>query len=134
MASFLHGGGEMGELTRSYNWNESSLGQESLWSPSLKSTLNLLLNTRFPMVLYWGPEHLVFYNDAFRPSLGENGKHPWALGKPSSVVWAEAYDIVQPFIDLAYSGCETARHDDMLIPILRNGRLEDVYWTFSFSS
>ncbi|MBA2500090.1 MAG: PAS domain-containing sensor histidine kinase, partial [Chitinophagaceae bacterium] len=73
---FLSGGGEMGALMRAYNWESSPIGGVDLWPQSLLTTLGILLNSKFPMFLFWGPHHVCFYNEAYRPSLGNEGKHP----------------------------------------------------------
>ena len=81
--SFLQGGGEMGQLIRSFDWHKTSLGNIGEWPQSLLTTLNIILNSRFPMFLWWGKELICFYNDAYRPSLGNDGKHPSILGTPA---------------------------------------------------
>lgn len=123
----------MGALTRQYNWSETLLGTPNGWPQSLRTTLSIILNSRFPMFLFWGPQHLCFYNDAYRPSLGNEGKHPHALGKPGVDVWPEIWPIIRPLIDQVLDGGEATWSEDQLIPIFRNGQLEDVYWTFSYS-
>ena len=85
------------------------------------------------MFLFWGPQHLCFYNDAYRPSLDNEGKHPNALGKPGAEVWPEIWPVIKPLIDQVLSGGEATWSENQLIPIYRNGQLEDVYWTFSYS-
>jgi PAS domain S-box-containing protein len=85
------------------------------------------------MFLFWGPELLCFYNDAFRPSLGNEGKHPHSLGKPAIDVWPETWDTIKPMIDQVLAGGDAFWSEDQLLPIYRNGQLEDVYWTFSYS-
>jgi hypothetical protein len=67
---FLSGGGEMGALMRAYDWESSSVGLADQWPQSLRTTLGILLNSKFPMFLYWGPDLVCFYNDAYRHSLG----------------------------------------------------------------
>lgn len=130
---FLSGGGEMGELTRNYDWAQTSLGATDQWPQSLRTTLSILLNSKFPMFLWWGPKLICFYNDAYRPSLGNNGKHPYALGKPGEEIWPEIWSIIKPLIDNVLINGEATWSEDQLIPIYRNGRLEDVYWTFGYS-
>lgn len=130
---FLSGGGEMGERIRSYDWSQTILGPLESWPQSLLTTLSIVLNSKFPIFLFWGPEMTCLYNDSFRPSLGNNGKHPFALGKPAEVVWSEIWQIIKPIIDHAMAGGEASLHEDQLIPIFRNGKIEDVYWTFSYS-
>lgn len=130
-SSFLSGG-EMGSLTRAKDWSSTPIGGTDTWPQSLRTTLNMILHSRFPMFLWWGPELICFYNDAYRPSLGEHGKHPFILGQPAEIAWAEIWDVIQPLIKKVLNG-ESIWSEDQLIPIYRNGKLEDVYWTFSYS-
>jgi PAS domain S-box-containing protein len=129
---FLSGGGEMGSLIRSKDWGMTPVGEPAEWPQSLRTTMSMILNSRFPMFLWWGPELICFYNDAYRPSLGEQGKHPSILGMPAEQAWSEIWDIIKPLIDRVLKG-ESTWSEDQLIPIFRNGKLEDVYWTFSYS-
>lgn len=130
---YLEGGGEMGQLTRLHNWEDTVLGLPENWPRSLLTTVSMLLNSRFPMFLWWGDGLVQFYNDAYRPSLGVNGKHPNALGQCGQDCWPEIWPIIKPLIDQVMAGGEATWSEDQLIPIYRNGKLEDVYWTFSYS-
>lgn len=131
--NFLAGGGEMGQLTRSKDWGLTSLGTPEAWPQSLKTTVSILLNSRFPMFLWWGPQLICFYNDAYRPSLGQNGKHPSILGLPAKDAWPEIWETIEPLIKHVLQGWGATWAEDQLIPIYRNGKIEDVYWTFSYS-
>ncbi len=131
--AFLSGGGEMGHLIRSFDWAQTSLGTPDTWPPSLRTTLNIVLNSRFPMFLFWGNQLTCFYNDAYRPSLGNEGKHPYALGKPAVDIWSEIWDFIKPLLDQVLSGGEATWNENHLIPFYRNGKIEDIYWTFSYS-
>lgn len=130
---FLAGGGEMGELTRQKDWSKTPVGPPETWPQSLRTTLSIILNSKFPMFLWWGPELTCFYNDAYRPSLGENGKHPSILGQRAEDAWPEIWSIIKPLINQVLAGGEATWSENQLIPIYRNGTLEDVYWTFSYS-
>ncbi|MCV2485324.1 PAS domain-containing protein [Flavobacterium sp. SH_e] len=130
---FLANGGEMGELTRAKDWSKTPVGPIELWPQSLRTTLGILLNSKFPMFLFWGPDHICFYNDAYRPSLGNNGKHPSILGEKGAEYWSEIWDFIKPLIDQVLQKGEATWHKDQLLPIYRNGQMEDVYWTFSYS-
>lgn len=130
---FLQGTGEMVTLMRQKDWSKSPIGSPETWPQSLKTTLSLLLRSRFPMFLFWGPELICFYNDAYRPSLGNEGKHPTALGERGEVVWPEIWPMIKPLIDQVLSGGEATWSEDQLIPIYRDGQIQDVYWTFSYS-
>jgi PAS domain S-box-containing protein len=130
---FLAGGGEMGRLTREKDWSKNSLGTPDTWPQSLRTTLGILLNSKFPMFLWWGKELICFYNDAYRPSLGKEGKHPSILGTKAIDAWPEIWDIIKPMIDSVLATGEATWNEDALIPIYRNNKIEDVYWTFSYS-
>jgi PAS domain S-box-containing protein len=130
---FLSGGGEMGQLMRQKDWSQNSLGTPDNWPQSLHTTLSILLNSKFPMFLFWGPELICFYNDAYRPSLGNDGKHPHILGGRGADHWKEIWKDIKPIIDNVLQNGEASWNEDMLLPIFRNGKMEDVYWTFSYS-
>jgi PAS domain S-box-containing protein len=91
---FLKGGGEMSALTRSFNWENTSLGPSEFWPVNLKTTLNLLLQTEIPMLLWWGEEMLQFYNDDFKERLKASDKHPKALGQSGPDSWQESWNSI----------------------------------------
>ncbi|NNF20186.1 MAG: PAS domain-containing protein [Flavobacteriaceae bacterium] len=130
---FLKGGGEMGDIIRNKDWSETSVGNPSQWPSSLRVLLNTLLNSKFPMFLFWGDDWICFYNDAYRPSLGKDGKHPYILGEPAVVAWPEIWPTIKPLLDKVYHKGESTWSEDQLIPIYRNGKIDDAYWTFSYS-
>ncbi len=130
--AFLQGGGEMGKLIRDFDWNNHPLGSPAAWPQSFKSALGIALNSRFPQLLYWDSEMYFFYNDAYRPSLGNEGKHPASLGKPAREVFGDIWHILKPIFETVRTG-ETTGSDDQLIPVYRNGKMENVYWTYSHS-
>jgi PAS domain S-box-containing protein len=131
-ADFLAGGGEMGALTRAYDWSASPLGKPDTWPQSLRTALRILLNTNHPMFIWWGPELIQFYNDAYRQTMGPE-RHPSALGQRGRECWAEAWDIIGPQIAQVMSGRGATWHENQLVPVTRHGRLEQVYWTYGFS-
>ncbi len=133
-ARFITGDGEMSALMRNKDWSKSSIGEIDTWPQSLLTTLNIMLNSKFPMFLFWGPELICFYNDAYRPSLGKDGKHPQILGSRAEDYWQEIWTVIKPLIEQVLAGGEATWAEDQLIPIYRNGKMEDVYWTFSHSA
>ena len=80
----------MGARMREFDWARTSLGPVESWPQSLRSTLSMLLPSKAQIILFWGPEFIVFYNDAYRPVFG--GKHPSMLGKPGREAWIEIWD------------------------------------------
>ena len=129
---FLSGGGEMGALMRAHDWTRSPLGPPAQWPDSLKMALSILLNSRFPMVIFWGPEFIVLYNDAWRPILGA-AKHPKALGSPGIEVWTEIWDIIGVQLDGVLKGGEATWSENLLLPLERYDYLEEAYFTYSYS-
>lgn len=130
---YLRGGGEMGELTRGHNWPNTSAGAIETWPLSLRVHVNMMLQSRFPMLIFWGRDLLTFYNDAFRPSLGSDGKHPSSLGQPGEQSWAESWPVIGPMIDNIMAGGESVWFEDQKLPIYREGSMGYAYWTYSLS-
>lgn len=129
---FLRNAGEMGKLIFTYDWAANPLGPLNNWPRSLRTTLGIILHSAFPMFLFWGKDRICFYNDAYRPSLGENGKHP-AIGKPANEVWPEIWEFTASLIDRIYQTGQPEWFEDKSVQIYRNGQLEDTVWTFSHS-
>ena len=132
VGDFLAGGGEMGALTRGFDWSKSSLGPPETWPQSLRVTVRLVLTTRHPMFIWWGPELIQFYNDAYRETMGPE-RHPSALGARGRDCWDEIWDIIGPQIEYVMAGNGATWNEDQLVPVTRHGRREDVWWTYSFS-
>ena len=131
-AWMLDGAGEMGALIDQFDWDATPLGQPSSWSHSLRATVAMLLHSRHPMFLWWGPELIQIYNDAYMPSFGL-GKHPAALGQRGRDCWPEIWHIIGPQIDDVMRRGIASWHQDALVPIFRNGGIDEVYWTYGYS-
>src|SRR6202011_4010609 len=101
------------------------------WPQSLRVTVRLLLNTGHPMFIWWGPDLIQFYNDAYRRTMGAE-RHPSALGQRGRECWAEVWDIIGPQIDYVMTGKGSTWDEDRLVPVTRNGRREEVWWTYSY--
>lgn len=128
----IFGTGEMADLTRAFPWNTTSIGPIESWPETLRTVVNTMLASRHPMFLWWGNDLVQFYNDAYRPSIRED-KHPRALGQPGRECWQEIWHVIGPQIDAVMERGEASWHENQLVPINRNGRLEDVYWTYGYS-
>jgi PAS domain S-box-containing protein len=125
----ITGDSEMADLIRARNWAATPLGSIEEWSETLVATVNLMLHSPFPTILSWGPEMVFLYNDAGIPTL--MGKHPKALGRLYRDVFHEAWDLVSSDLEGCFYRGETAVRDNMFIPILLNGVIEDHYWSYS---
>jgi len=97
---FLANIGEMGERIRAFDWAKTPLGPAESWSPALRMMTRFPLANRFPLLLWWGPQYVSIYNDAYIPVLGT--KHPWGLGQPVSECWKEIWHLLQPLIDTPF--------------------------------
>jgi two-component sensor histidine kinase len=127
---FLAGGGEMGAAMRAFDWAATPLGPPEGWPQTLRTCLRIMLASRQPMWVWWGPQLINFYNDAYLPIVG--GKHPGALGQPARQVWSEIWDQIRERIAAAMAGQSSYSETEMLL-IRRGGYVEETYYTFSFS-
>jgi signal transduction histidine kinase/DNA-binding response OmpR family regulator len=121
----------MGALISSKDWSATPLGPVESWSQTLRNTVRLMLANRFPHILWWGPEYIQFYNDAYIPVPGT--KHPKALGQPARECWPEIYHIIGPLIDTPFLGGPATWMDDILLELDRHGFLEETHFTIAYS-
>ena len=130
-AKLIHCNGEMAERIRAYDWSSTTLGRIEDWSESLLCSVNLMLACAFPSLVFWGPELVQLYNDAFVPLLAE--RHPSGLGQTAEQCWSDAWNIVGPNLERVMVGRETVYYENALVPIMREGRIQDVRWTYNYS-
>lgn len=128
--AFLAGGGELGELMRAHDWRQTPLGEPAAWPRSLKTVVRIMLTSRQPIWIGWGPALIYLYNDAYKSIIG--GKHPQALGQPTAQVWREIWQDIEPLLNSAMSGDGTFVESQLLV-MERNGYPEETYYTFSYS-
>ncbi len=114
---------------RAHYWSKTPLGPIEGWSETLLATVNLMLHSPFPTILSWGAEMVFLYNDAAISTL--TVKHPKALGAHYRDVFREAWDLVSVDLEACFYRGQTAVRDNVFIPILFNGILEDHYWSYS---
>jgi signal transduction histidine kinase len=130
-SDFLAGGGELGALMRAKDWAATPLGPVQAWPQSLRTAVSILLNSRYPMFIFWGPQHIKIYNDGYRPITGD--KHPWALGRPGTQVWPEIWSDIGPMVERVVRDGEATWSDDLRLFMHRRGFPEEVFFTFSYS-
>lgn len=128
---FPLGGSEMGALVRALDWSKTSLGPISAWPAHLKAAVSLMLPAQAQIVLFWGPELVALYNDAYAPTIGD--KHPQALGRPARENWAELWDDLEPLLRRVLETGETVFAKDRPFYIERHGYPENVYFDISYS-
>ncbi|RUL80082.1 ATP-binding protein [Dyella choica] len=125
-------GGEMGALMRATDWSRTRLGPVENWPGSLKTMLGVVLGSRFPMMIWWGPELLQLYNDAYRPILRH--KHPASLAQPGAQCWAEVWDEAGPLVQSVREGHPATWMEDWQLFISSGDMAEETYFTSSYSA
>ncbi len=129
--TFLAAGGEMGARMRELDWSATSVGPPEHWPQSLRSTISMLLPSKAQIILFWGPEFIVFYNDAYRPVFG--AKHPRVLGLPGSRAWSEIWDTqLHALLAGVVRSGEAFQARDLLFAIERHGFVEETYFDVSY--
>ncbi|MGY1638234.1 SpoIIE family protein phosphatase [Geodermatophilus sp. SYSU D00742] len=130
--SLFAGGGEVGRAMAGREWARTPLGPPDGWPRELRNVVRIMLTSRFPMWAAWGPDLTFFYNDAYRRDTLQT-KHPWALGRPASEVWAEIWHDIGPRVRSVLDTGVATWDEDLLLFLERSGYPEETYHTFSYS-
>ncbi|WP_442476218.1 sensor histidine kinase [Rhizobium paknamense] len=129
--AFPRHAGKMADLIRGYDWTTSPLGPITGWSQELKQAVNIMLPAEVQIVMFWGPQFVALYNDAYAPTIGD--KHPGALGRPAVENWTELWDDLEPLLSRVLEQGETVHAKDRPFYIERYGYPETVYFDISYS-
>ena len=127
---FPAGGGQLGALIRRFDWSRTSLGPLSRWPQSLKTVTSTLLPSPVPIVLLWGPDGVMIYNDAY--SVFAGGRHPQLLGSKVREGWPEVADFNDNVMKVGLAG-GTLAYRDQELTLFRNGRPEPVWINLDYS-
>jgi PAS domain S-box-containing protein len=127
----VHGNSQMAGLIRTHDWRSTPLGAINGWSETILGAVNAMLACAFPSLVFAGKELVQLYNDAFIPLLAE--RHPSGLGQTAEVCWSDAWHIVGPNLKRVTDHQETVYYKNVIVPILRDGRVQDIRWTYSYS-
>ncbi|MCA9637641.1 MAG: PAS domain S-box protein, partial [Myxococcales bacterium] len=130
-AEWLVGGGDVGDRIRAMDWSATPLGPRAAWPAALRTALNMVLSSRFPIALVWGPERIRLYNDACRPICAD--RHPWGLGRSVAEIFPEVWDELRPIFDGVMTRGESSYFEERLFPLDRDGRREEAYFTIGYS-
>ena len=123
---------EMARRMRAHDWSKTTLGRVEEWPQSLRTSVSTCLNCAFPIVVWWGPELTILYNDEYCPILGP-AKHPGALGERGTEVWSEIWDVIGPMLSQVMERAQETRSRDLLLHIDREGYPEEAYFSFSYA-
>ncbi|MBA3324565.1 MAG: PAS domain S-box protein [Rhodobacteraceae bacterium] len=130
LAGLLLAGSEASALIHAHDWSASPLGSPARWPRALTTVVGLMLGSRQPMFVAWGPSRTILYNDGYAPMCGK--RHPKAFGQPFAEVWAEIMDDVGPILERAFAG-ESTHRDDIALTMERNGFPEETHFAFSYT-
>ncbi|MFC8800445.1 SpoIIE family protein phosphatase [Promicromonospora sp. NPDC057138] len=122
----------VGREARTVAWDATPLGPPSSWPQSLRHAVRLCFSTRFAVMMVWGPDLTMIYNDGYREMLGSD-KHPGALGASARVVWGEIWDDISPLFDTVLTTGQPTLSRDLYLLMNRSGYDEETYFTFSYS-
>ena len=122
--------GEMARRVREFDWASTVLGPMAQWPAALRIAVHICLSSRFPMFVWWGPQRINIYNDAYVPMLGD--KHPRALGRPARDAWAEIWDVVGAQAEMVDRG-EATWNETVPLTMNRHGFDEQTWFTWSYS-
>ncbi|WBB56993.1 SpoIIE family protein phosphatase [Verrucosispora sp. WMMD573] len=130
LAAAFAGGGEMGALLRDRDWSANPLGPPERWPTSLGNALSTMLASKAQIAMFWGEDLRAFYNDAYRPTIGD--KHPAVLGEPAREHWVETWDVLEPLLTGVLRSGESYQAQDHHFLLDRHGFVEDVYFDVSY--
>ncbi|MCA9795783.1 MAG: PAS domain-containing protein, partial [Candidatus Eremiobacteraeota bacterium] len=122
----------MAELIARMDWSQHPLGPLEQWPQSLQTALSICLHSRQSLIVWWGPELRILYNDAFRVICGD--KHPESMGSPGRLVWPEIWHIIGPMLESVLAGGPATWEHDQLLVLNRHDFLEEAYFTYSYSA
>ena len=127
---FLREGGEAGALLRAKDWQTHPLGHPSTWPSVIQATVAIILGSRQPMCLSWGPQHHTLYNDAYSEICGK--RHPAAMGEPLAVIWYDIWDVISDMVQRVHNG-QSIHMDEIEFVLHRNGYPEVAHFAFSYT-
>ena len=130
-APLFAGRSGMGARIQEFDWSKTPIGAMDRWPLSLKTAVSIVLGSRYPMFVWWGPELINLYNDAYASILGM--RHPAALGRPAAVVWSEVWPVLGPQAAIVLRENRATWNEEVLLVMERNGYAEETYFTWSYS-
>jgi PAS domain S-box-containing protein len=122
----------MRALVDRHDWAATALGPLAAWPATLRTVVALMLDSTEAMVVWWGRDFLQIYNDAYAPRVDKGGLGS-ALGQPAPPFWEHSWALIGPQTERVLAGQPAQGYQDFQISVERNGRVEDTFWTYSFT-
>jgi len=132
LGALFAGGGEVGRLILTHDWRTSPIGEPGSWPDALLNTVSLMLPAGAEIVVFWGPDNVAIYNDAYASAIGD--KHPRALGRPARETWSHMWDDIRPMLAHVRATGKTYSAQDRRFLIERHGAREEVFFDVSYSA
>lgn len=129
--AFLSGGGELGCLIAAFDWSDTSIGPISGWPQSLKTATSLILRSKVPIVMLWGEDGVMIYNDGYSEFAG--GRHPRLLGSKVREGWPEVADFNDNIMKVCLGKGETLAYREQVLTLNRTGKPEQVWLDLDYS-
>ena len=123
--------GEMSRLIAGKDWSLTPLGPPATWPVSLRTAVNIALASRYPTVIFWGPELRMLFNSAYLPILGFERRME-ALGERAEVIAATVWEVARPLLEGALAGRANFA-EDLRMDVSRGGQQTESYFTFSYT-
>lgn len=128
--AFLDGGGEMAQRIAAFDWAGTSVGPIESWSPSLRAIVAYMVHCPVPLVMLWGGDGIMLYNDGYSIFAGE--RHPQLLGSKVLEGWPEVADFNANVMKVGLAG-ETLAYRNHVLRLNRTGEFEDVWLNLDYS-
>jgi len=128
---FINSSSAMAPLIRQHDWAATPLGPMDQWPITLRGILEVGLNSKLPVCIYWGADFILLYNDAWSAIPGD--KHPACLGQPARIAWSDIWSIIDPMYNGILQTGVAAHEEDRLLPMVRFGYVEEAYFTYNVS-
>ncbi|MGN6692832.1 MAG: SpoIIE family protein phosphatase [Aquihabitans sp.] len=118
-------------LMAGHDWNATPLGSPDEWPESLRVAMRLCLTSDFPIMVAWGPQLVMLYNEGYRNLIGE--KHPAAVGQTVREAFPEVWADIEPLFARVRSTGQPFTAEVMPFDLLRNGFIEETFFQFCYS-
>lgn len=128
--AFLAGGGSCADLIAAKDWANTPLGPMDSWPAHLRTAIAILLRSRVPIVMLWGDEGVMLYNDAYSGFAG--GRHPELLGSNVREGWSEVADFNDHVMKVGLAG-STLHYHDQELTLHRHSAPEQVWMDLDYS-
>jgi PAS domain S-box-containing protein len=127
---FLRDGSEVSSRIAAYDWAQTPLGPIESWPQCLCNILGFMLASPVPLVLLWGEEGVMIYNDAY--SVFAGGRNSRLLGSNVREGWEEISDFNDNVMRVGMSG-GTLSYRNHELTLLRDGSPERVWMNLDYS-